>query len=265
MKDGVFSRNDVPDRLFQLFIVSPWNKMYRRAMLVDHHIQAQSQIAANDVVLTMSGLACAERICPIHENLYVQRRDNVNSITGNLNTNEKHLCGYTSSLGLKQALERLELYERLRPTYQTLAVHNIVWYLEQQLKKEGLFVEDYEFLHREGLKQLDLEKLAPEAQSSIPQKELRSYTLIRNTTPYEYMRIRLADAEGALKKKEAELQRLQLSRALKASAAVRRAERALRMKPKLMKYTRFSAQERKTAQALRKSKEKRICILAFEN
>ena len=264
MKDGVFSRNDAPDRLFQLFIVSPWNKLYRRQMLVDNGIQAQSQIAANDVVLTMSGLACAERICPIHDNLYVQRRDNVNSITGNLNTTEKHLCGYTSALGLKEALERLGLFERLRATYQVLAIHNVLWYLEKQRKQEDVYVADYDFLHREGLKNLDLEKLSAETQVACPAKELQAYTQLRNMTLYQSLITQLQNAEAQIKKQEAEIQRLNLNRALKVSNALRRTEQALRMKPKLLKYTRISRQERSEEKALRKGKQKRICILAFE-
>ena len=264
MKDGVFSRNDAPDRLFQLFIVSPWNKMYRRQLLVDNGIQAQSQIAANDVVLTMSALACAERICPIHENLYVQRRDNVNSITGNLNTTEKHMCGYTSSLGLKEALERLGLYERLQATYQILAIHNVLWYLEKQRKQEDVYVADYDFLHREGLKNLGLEKLTADAQVNCPSKELQSYIQLRSMTFYKYMMTQLQNAEAQIKKLEGEIQRLNLNRAMKVSNAIRRTENALRMKPKLLMYSRITRQERAQERILQKGKQKRICILAFE-
>ena len=100
--------------LFQSTIISPWNKLIKRKLLMENQIKAQDQIAANDVVLSCVSLACANRIFPLFESLYVQRRDNPNSITGNLSTEEKHMCGYSASLGLLKELERLGLYELLK-------------------------------------------------------------------------------------------------------------------------------------------------------
>ena len=265
MQDGVFSRNDLPGKLFQVFIVSPWNKMYRREMLTENRIQAQSQPAANDVVLTLSALACAKRICPIEDDLYVQRRDNAGSITGSLNSEAKHLCGYTSALGLKEKLEELGVYQQLRATYQQLAVHNTIWYLEQQMDRPKVFQADYDFLREEGFEKLDIRKLLPEAERGCTAGERESYKRIVGMSAFEYIYARMVKAEDEAKQLNYEVKHMQASRLIKAAKAIQRGRRAMRIRPRIVWYGRTTMKERWTDSRDKRRKEKKICILAFEN
>lgn len=265
LKDGVFSRDDATDRLFQLFVISPWNKMWKRELLEKNSIRAQSQIAANDVQLTMSALACAERICPVKQALYIQRRDNPGSITGNLGSTAKHLCGYTSALGLKGELERLGLYEKLKVSFQILAVHNTMWYLEQQIDHEEIFRADYTFLKEEGFRTLGIDLLLPGALSGCTKADLGTYKLVCQTTPYGFILNRYRKKEEQLEQKMTELQLIRMNRAHKAADLIVRGRTALRLKPRAAAAARVSAKDKRDDRAAKKNAEKRICILAFED
>ena len=158
-EDGCYNRFNCGEYLFQSCIISPWNKMISTELIRKNNIRAQSQIAANDVVLSCTALACAEKIYILREILYTQRRDYTGSITSNLGTEEKCMCGYTASLGLKNELIRLGVYEELRETYQRLAIHNCIWYLDKQYANVSILQNYYEFLNKEGFSKLDLDEL----------------------------------------------------------------------------------------------------------
>ena len=158
-EDGCYNRHSCKEYLFQSCIISPWNKMIRTEILRRNKIKAQSQLAANDVVLSCTALACAERIYVLHEILYMQRRDYAGSITSNLGTEEKCMCGYTASLGLLEELRRLGIYEELRETYQRLAIHNCMWYMDKQYESVGILQNYYDFLKKEGFSNMDLDEL----------------------------------------------------------------------------------------------------------
>ena len=128
------------------------------------------------MVLTCTALAYAGRICPLNESLYVQRRDTGLSITGDLSSEEKHRCGYTASLGLLKELQRLGIYQDVRETYQRLAIHMCIWYLDKNFTKPDLFKRDYEFLQKEGFRNLDLENILPSVLYHDPDQDIEKFT-----------------------------------------------------------------------------------------
>lgn len=191
-EDHCYNRRSNSAYLFQSALIPAWNKMIRSDLIKKYNIRAQSQAAANDVVLTCTALACAERIYPLYESLYIQRRDNDRSITSDLSSKDKHLCGYTASLGLLKELQRQGIYQDVRETYQRLAIHMCIWYLDKNFTKPDLFKRDYEFLQKEGFRNLDLENILPSVLYHDPDQDIEKFTTIQNGAAlYEYFYARL--------------------------------------------------------------------------
>ena len=272
--DKCFSGKDCPGHLFQTTIISPWNKLIRRDLLVKNQIRAQSQIAANDVVLSCMALACAERIYPKFERLYVQRRDNVNSITGNLSTVEKHKCGYTASLGLLQELKRIGKYEGLRKTYQRLAIHSCVWYFLKNFDNLEILKEDYEFLHNEGFKKLDLTELEPSVAADNTE-DMKVFLEIRDEPFYQFLYDRMKIAEKSaqdwkLKTQKAEwqtkkqIENIKNSKTYKIGNVILYGPRKARNLYKKFSTYAFSAEERRKENNRYDKAPKRIAFMAFE-
>lgn len=170
LEDGCYNSSMCPNTIFQTVIMSPWNKMFKASLIFDNNIKAQSQASANDVLLTTLALAHARKIYPVRESLYIQRRRLKSSITGNLLTEKKILCGYSASHQLMVELKARGLYEKLKVSFKVLSLHNCMWYLqksrsvfskEQEVSDENykLYRYQYEFIKNEGLNNLDIDQL----------------------------------------------------------------------------------------------------------
>ena len=137
------------------------------------------------MVLTCTALACAERIYPLYESLYVQRRDNALSNSESLSPEEKHRCGYTASLELLQELQRLGVYREVRETYQRLAIRNCIGDLDKSFNSLDIFKRDYRFLQSEGAKNLDLENILLSVLYHAPDQDIEKFASIQNGTPLD--------------------------------------------------------------------------------
>lgn len=71
----VFSRKDIGHEIFQFTIGAPWNKLYRREFVLEHHLQFQDTRTANDEAFVKTALALAERITSLDQYLVVYRKD----------------------------------------------------------------------------------------------------------------------------------------------------------------------------------------------
>lgn len=261
--DDCYNRYTCRENLFQSCIISPWNKMMKSDMLRKHNIKAQSQLAANDVVLSCTALACAERIYILHENLYVQRRDYNGSITSNLGTKAKCLCGYTASLGLMEELKRLGLYEDLRETYQRLAIHNCIWYLEKEYESVDVMKEYFNFLKDEGFRKLDLEQL--ERRVAYDGKwDNKSFESVKKMDFDEYLYWLLSSYRKNEEAAEVQLfKRKHLCLHYENSKAFKLGNGLLKMPRKVKEYPKTI--NRIKRQKKYKNAKKRIAIVAFEN
>lgn len=272
-EDKCFCGKDCSGYLFQTTIISPWNKLMRRDLLVKNQIRAQSQIAANDVVLSCMALACASRIYPKFERLYVQRRDNVNSITGNLSTSEKHKCGYTASLGLLQELKRVGRYEELKKTYQRLAIHNCIWYFLKNLDNLEILEKDYHFLQQEGLAELDLLDIDLSVLADNTE-DMKVFLQIRDEPFYKFLYDQIKNAEKREWKTKTNLQkeidqtRKQLQ-TIKNSKTYRAGEILLAVPKRVLNWYKKAITlhplKRQDNNERYKNAHKRIAFMAFEN
>ena len=69
----VFSRKDIPDRLFTITTTCPWTKLYSRKFIEKYKLRFQNLRHSNDVYFVLSSLALAERITYLNEKLVYYR------------------------------------------------------------------------------------------------------------------------------------------------------------------------------------------------
>lgn len=267
-KDNCLNAELYPALLFQLFIISPWTKLFLRELLVENQIQAQSQPAANDVVLVCSALASAKRIYPIKEVLYYQNRGNPSSITKTLHTDEKHLCGFSAALGLKKELIRLGKYQLLRPSYQQLAIHCCMFYLQKTLCSENLFEEDFRMLAERGLKELDLIDIDSRVPDNmIFASEYKSFLSLQSGSLSAYFQNEMQALVQEKDKLSSTIQKLKNSKSYRLGEFLLRHPKRIRNSLKAsfsaLKYIQFSFAD--TLSFLKRPKAgNRICIVALE-
>ncbi len=261
LEEGGFSPKDCPDTLFQTMVLSPWNKLFSASLLKNNGIHAQSQLAANDIVLVCSALSCANRIIPINRSLYKQRRGNLYSITGNRGTREKHLCGYYASEKLLAELKRLGTYELVEKSFLTLAIHNCIWYLNTTYNDQKLFYENYTFLHLEGFQKLGIDQVSYFVQENYPDvKEYDMYEMVRDLRIDEYYRKQYFQAVAIADYASKSLDAVFHSPTFQVGKAVLYLPRTIK---KIIRGAQKAYHE-KQEDKVRKAAPKRIAILAFE-
>ena len=78
--DKVFSPEDYKDDIFGLFCVVPWNKLYKRSLIVDNGLKFQNLSSSNDVGFGHISRICAKRIIVIKDELINYRFNREGSI-----------------------------------------------------------------------------------------------------------------------------------------------------------------------------------------
>lgn len=258
---GWYQASDCPESFFQTFIISPWNKLFLREHLEKKGIKAQSQEAANDVVLVCTAMASAKKIVPIRKTLYLQRRGNPFSITGKLDTEARHLCGYTASIGLKDELQRLNLYEQLKVSFLKLAVHNCLFYLEKIHTNKEFFESDFHFLHHQGFACLGVESVNDVrlAYRYLDKDELKDFRMVCEGNLQDYYREKMIKNEEAAQQYEWMLNKVLGDMTFKTGAA------ALALPKAIRKWAHTRITEPKDWRYKKKnSGSQRIAIFAFE-
>ena len=79
-----FSKEDIPQYIFNFTTNIPWNKMYRRSLIADNDLKFEHRQRANDVVFVMQALYLAKRITVVDERLIDYRYNNANNLTSGL-------------------------------------------------------------------------------------------------------------------------------------------------------------------------------------
>ena len=173
------NRDNCQQDLFQTNLIAAWNKMVRSSLVKDNHIYAQSIASANDVVLTCMMMALAKRIVPFEKVLYTQRRNNKHSITANLGV-KNYMCGYLASKELHDELIKRNIYDDIKISYQKLAIHNCIWYLDKIEENPRLFKKQFRFLKKSGFRELDIENISNLVDNNfLDKQELQKYYNIK--------------------------------------------------------------------------------------
>lgn len=123
----VFTFHDLPDRLFFTFIGWAWDKLFRRAFVLENGLYFQALRTTNDMYFVFSALVCAERIVTLNEVLAHQRRHVADSLSV---TREKSWHCFLEALsGLEAFLKVRGIYDELERGFINYALHFSLWNL----------------------------------------------------------------------------------------------------------------------------------------
>lgn len=148
-----FNYKDLPDKILNLFLIAPWNKLYNREFLNKHSFQFQNVKRSNDLYFTSATLVSAEKIILLDKVLVNYRV----GLTKNLQSgNDKTpLDFYKALVALKNYLEEKDLYCVVYKSYLKMAVE-VIFYNINSLKSEKQFKELIRFFKKEGFKELKI-------------------------------------------------------------------------------------------------------------
>ena len=152
--ESPFCPRDVPRNIFNMFQVSPWNKMFRRAFLKEKKLTFQEIPRANDVAFVLNALAVANKISVIREQFANYRIDTETSLQ---QTNDRTPLSFWEAF--KETRNRLvaagiyDIYEQsflnltlfhifynLRSVKTTKAYREILFYIKYYAEKEFGFM-----------------------------------------------------------------------------------------------------------------------------
>jgi len=111
----VFSRQDLPDLIFNVSTICAWTKLFRRSFLTRNGLAFQSLHNSNDIFFVLLSMAKADRIAWVNRTLVHYRI----GIKGNLQSSKgKSPCDFvTAYIALGDALRRDGLYEQVAASY----------------------------------------------------------------------------------------------------------------------------------------------------
>lgn len=152
-----FCYKDMKQYIFNSFHNWPWNKLFRRAFIMEHGIRFQEIMRTNDLLFTAKALILAERITTVREYLAMYRVRLTDSCQAS--NNLAPLDFYKAFYALKEFLEEQGIYEEVRQSYVNHALDGCIANLNvsdfspthklifQQLKEE--IFEKLDILGRE--------------------------------------------------------------------------------------------------------------------
>ena len=126
MRRGVFSGEMLGESVFSSFHVVPWNKLYLRSFLTEHHLKYQPIYKHNDVYFVSLSIALAERIVCLNQPLVYHRGNNPESLQG------RELNAYPFLIqcctALKQSLIEHGIFQGcVKKAYNKTVSHSIEW------------------------------------------------------------------------------------------------------------------------------------------
>lgn len=145
---------ELAEELFNSLLIQIWNKLYRRAFLLEKQVVFQSIARSNDVLFTVQALCSADRLSFINEVLVYYK---VGDDQGLHASNDKTpLCFYEALLASRNFLEKQQLEDSYGKSFNRLAI-DVIFYNLTVLKTTEARKLVIKKLRQEGLKQLGLE------------------------------------------------------------------------------------------------------------
>lgn len=135
-----FSRENIPEKLFQITDGWPWNKLFLREFVKQNELRFSETRTANDGYFVFMALAKAKRITKIDDYLVNWRINNQNSLSNTRNIS--WYCGFQMLYDIKQGLIKSNLYNILEKTFLNFSLEYLIWSLERMTSytaKEKIF------------------------------------------------------------------------------------------------------------------------------
>lgn len=119
---GVFSWHDCPDRILSIVNPTPWNKLYRRAFLVENDLRFEEISSTNDITFAAVSVAMASKIALMPDSFVTYRIGESGSITSTKSKNLRNVIVAVEST-IRQ-IKRLPYYEEIRKSLQCFVFDN---------------------------------------------------------------------------------------------------------------------------------------------
>jgi glycosyltransferase involved in cell wall biosynthesis len=121
----VFSADDIPDYIFNVFNGYPWNKLFKADFVKAAGIAFQEIENSNDMFFVYMALALADRITVVRDILAHKTANNEGSLSESADKNYR--CSYLALSKLKGELAARGLYDKLKRSFVNRAVNNTVF------------------------------------------------------------------------------------------------------------------------------------------
>ncbi len=142
-----FSVKDMPDDIFNSFLIAPWNKLYSKKFIEQNNLYFQNLKRSNDLFFTTSALAKAERIILLDEVLtYYRTATKTNLQAGNAKTPFEF---YKALKNLKEFLIEQNLYKLTQKSYIKLVLETS-FYNINSIKNKDIKRKLIKFMNTEG-------------------------------------------------------------------------------------------------------------------
>lgn len=142
-----FSVKDMPNDIFNSFLIAPWNKLYSKKFIKQNNLYFQNLKRSNDLFFTTSALAKAKRIILLDEVLtYYRTANKTNLQAGNAKTPFEF---YKALKKLKEFLIEENLYKLTQKSYIKLALETS-FYNINSIKNNDIKRKLISFMSEEG-------------------------------------------------------------------------------------------------------------------
>ena len=150
-----FCYKDMPEDIFNSFLIAPWNKLYRKKFLGKYGFKFQNVKRTNDLLFTSQTLVTAERIVLLDKVLVHYRVGQTKNLqSGNSKT---PLDFYKALYELKKYLDQTGLYKEIYKSYLKMVL-DVVFYNLNTINSDDQFKDLIQFLKQKGFKNLGITK-----------------------------------------------------------------------------------------------------------
>ena len=184
-----FLKKDVEDVLFNFSTNVPWNKMYKRELIIDNNLEFQQIQRANDNYFVMTAFFYANTFTYINESV-IQYRINLSTslIGGNSKT---PLCVYEAYKKTYDRIKDEAGFDKVRQSFLNKAMRACFYFLSVQTK-----FESYEVLYNKYTNEVFKEWNYPEDKEFYyNEKDYNRYQRMKESTAIEFM---VCEYQGAI-------------------------------------------------------------------
>lgn len=178
----VFSKEDIPECLFQFGFTSIWNKLFKRSFLIEKNIHFPNYRITNTVGFVTIALAEASRIICLKEQLITYRQNRIGSLRTNAHEHQTVVCEAIQEI--YEQLQKRSIYESVQHSFMNKAIDYTLTYLNQ-LKDGRAFEMLYNKLKSDTFPSLSISTY-PKERYHRPEQYTQVQAIINNT-PAEYL------------------------------------------------------------------------------
>jgi len=234
-----FSRRDIPDHILIFTSSVPWNKLFRRAFVVENGLKFQEIRRANDLYFTSLALVRASRITIVDEYLVNYRVGQSSSLQATNHETPVDFC--RALLAVKESLVASGEFAEVERSFVNDALLHCIYNLDSAKSLEA-FVDLYHQLQDKWISTLHIGDYPKDFY--LPGRYTDRFMDVLSVSPEEYLfrdtkrvrrqlsdtRLRLKEAVAGRKAAEVKLERVFSSRSYRLGQSLTSLPRWLRRK-----------------------------------